>query len=160
MKNPSIRELSDHLAHKGTIDKTPTLEATVRPEKIPLSFSQERLWFIDKLHGSTNYHLPALLRLKGVIDIKSLEAAFQSMVNRHEILRTVYKEEKGIAYQQVLKSDNWSMRSNVVEVISDPAEQRKIIEAEINLPFNLSEDYMIRGRLLRVGIQGIPFNNY
>ena len=59
-------------------------------QNIPLSFSQERLWFIDQLEGSLQYHLPAVLRLKGKLDKDALLYAFKNIVNRHEVLRSVY----------------------------------------------------------------------
>ncbi len=68
---------------------------------IPLSFSQERLWFIDRLEGSVQYHLPEVLRLKGELNGGALSKALAEIVNRHEILRTVYREENGAVYQEV-----------------------------------------------------------
>src|SRR5688572_14534173 len=56
--------------------------------KFPLSFSQERLWFIDQLEGSTQYHIPVVLRLDGAVNKEALSFSLQSIVQRHEILRT------------------------------------------------------------------------
>ena len=52
----------------------PVEKVTKRPKHIPLSFSQERLWFIDKLEGSVQYHIPSVLNLKGKLNTKALEA--------------------------------------------------------------------------------------
>src|SRR5262252_577780 len=58
-------------------------------ERFPLSFAQQRLWFLDQLsHHSQEYLIPRLLRLRGVLDIDALEAAFSDLVTRHEALRT------------------------------------------------------------------------
>src|SRR5215203_2258258 len=87
--------------------KVDAFENELRPvdrhliKEIPLSFSQERLWFIDQLEGSVQYHLPAVLRLKGKLNTEALAFAFQTIVNRHEILRTVIREENGQGYQYV-----------------------------------------------------------
>src|SRR5688500_1346933 len=66
--------------------------------RIPLSFSQERLWFIDRLQGSTQYHLSWIVRLNGLLDIAALEQSFRDIIERHEVLRTVIREEGGIGY--------------------------------------------------------------
>ena len=78
-------------------------------EKIPLSFSQERLWFIDQLEGSVQYHLPAVFRLSGNLNIQALRATLQSIVNRHEVLRTVFRHEEGQAYQFIKERDGWEL---------------------------------------------------
>ena len=58
--------------------------AAERPEYIPLSFSQERLWFIDRLEGSVQYHLPAVLRLKGELNREALERTLRHIISRHQ----------------------------------------------------------------------------
>src|SRR5215203_2380105 len=63
--------------------------------RVPLSFSQERLWFIDQLEGSVQYHLPTVLRLKGQLNIEALSNALQTIVGRHEALRTAFGEDHG-----------------------------------------------------------------
>ena len=75
-----------------------------------MSFSQERLWFIDRLEGSVNYHLPVILRLKGDIAIDALSKALGEIVNRHEILRTVYVEDNGEVYQRVKAKGSWVLK--------------------------------------------------
>ncbi|MFN2440946.1 MAG: condensation domain-containing protein, partial [Chitinophagaceae bacterium] len=82
---------------------------TPRPSYIPLSFSQERLWFIDQMEGSVQYHMSAVLGLKGSLNKKALEYALQSMVDRHEVLRTVFVEEGGQPFQLVQKAACWQL---------------------------------------------------
>lgn len=103
-----------------------------KPARIPLSFSQERLWFIDQLEGSTHYHISAALRLKGPLDLKRLTIAFKEIIQRHEILRTVIREDNGMAYQLVLPADKWAMSRR---------------EEDIDRAFDLLEDYMLRVKL-------------
>jgi amino acid adenylation domain-containing protein len=74
-----------------------------RPARIPLSPAQLGFWFLYRLEGaSANFNMAAALRLKGGLDEPALEAALKDIVGRHEILRTIFPEEEGVAYQRVL----------------------------------------------------------
>ena len=97
------------LRNKYVLNQSNSIPVGPRPPKIPLSFSQERLWFIDALGGSLQYHLPFVLRLKGGLDRHMLEKALRTIVNRHEVLRTVIAEEDGQPYQHILDKDGWQL---------------------------------------------------
>ncbi|MFH6990750.1 condensation domain-containing protein, partial [Flavobacterium collinsii] len=115
------------------------------PADIPLSYAQERLWFIDRLKGSEHYHVPVLLNLKGDLNIEFLSQALKTIVDRHEALRTVYVEKEGIAYQEVQSSDRWEL--NVLTAVTD---LEAFMAKEVSRSFDLSNDYMLRATVVRV----------
>ncbi|WP_367866609.1 non-ribosomal peptide synthase/polyketide synthase [Pedobacter sp. WC2423] len=115
---------------------------------IPLSSGQERLWFLDQLEGSTAYHIPTVLRLKGKLDKKVLESALREVVNRHEVLRTVILTEDGKPYQHILPANKWKL--SVIDsplYRKDPNALRTGIKELTDAPFNLAADHMLRAYL-------------
>ena len=118
---------------------------------VPLSFSQERLWFIDKLDGSLQYHTLVALRLKGKLNKDALESAVKSVIKRHEILRSVYIEFDGIGYQKVKDSSTWSL--SYLDGFNLQDNKPLLDETIHNInkqPFDLSKDFMLRGTLVSI----------
>src|SRR6185295_12459508 len=91
---PTIGELGARLAAAERAGKAVTMPALVRvsrSESLPLSFAQQRLWFLDQLEpGSAVYNIPVALRLVGELDVEALERALSEIMRRHEVLRTTF----------------------------------------------------------------------
>jgi amino acid adenylation domain-containing protein len=117
-------------------------------KRIPLSFAQERLWFIDKLEGSVHYHIPTILRFKGELDEQDLRSAFQKIMERHETLRTIFKDEQGEPYQEIRSAEDWQMDVVRNFAMSEPALEA-LIKWETQKFFDLSRDYMLRVNLIQ-----------
>ncbi|MFI6763881.1 amino acid adenylation domain-containing protein, partial [Micromonospora sp. NPDC050417] len=125
------------------------LTAGSRPEVVPLSFAQQRLWFLDRMQGpSPTYHIPLVLRLTGPLDESALAAALNDVVARHEALRTVFPSADGAPRQQVLAVGEPLLDLGVREV--DDARLDDEIAADVRVPFDLGADLPVRVRLLRL----------
>ncbi|WP_147206404.1 non-ribosomal peptide synthetase, partial [Segetibacter aerophilus] len=147
---PTLAQLAGQFESQSDTVILPSIEiAQPRPEFIPLSFSQERLWFLDRLEGSVQYHLPAVLSLKGNLNNQALAEVFKTIVNRHEVLRTVFVEKDGQVYQQIKDIDQWSLSIKDGSEFKDNDESlQRYVQQIISAPFNLSEDDMLRAELI------------
>ncbi len=130
-------------------DVRPELVCMERPERLPVSFAQQRLWFLHKLEGpSATYNMPLALRLSGRLDVEALGAAVRDVLARHEALRTVVEEHDGEPHQRILPLD----------LLVLPWERRRVTEAELagaldeaaHETFDLAADIPLRGRLFEI----------
>ncbi|MFE6867216.1 amino acid adenylation domain-containing protein, partial [Kitasatospora sp. NPDC057692] len=145
---PTVAGLAQRL--DGGAEARPALTAGPRPERLPLSSAQRRLWLIDRMEGrSALYNLPLALRIGGPLDPAVLAAALAEVVARHESLRTVIAEQDGEPYQRIVPAD----RARVpFEYRTDPpADPAAAVAGYAELPFDLAADLPIRAHLLPAG---------
>ncbi|MFD2943647.1 non-ribosomal peptide synthetase, partial [Flavobacterium notoginsengisoli] len=119
-------------------------------ERIPLSFGQERLWFLDQLQGSIEYHMPVVLKLSGILNFSYLESSLSCIIDRHEVLRTNIVSQNGIGHQELVSSNNWILENKILNT-NDNLEE--MISSFLELPFDLSKDYKLRACLYELGNQ-------
>ncbi|MFF2074946.1 amino acid adenylation domain-containing protein [Kitasatospora sp. NPDC058162] len=111
---PTVAALAGRLTRDAV---RPALTAGARPDLLPLSYAQQRLWFLDRLEGpSATYNLPWTLRLRGPLDRAALTAALTDVVGRHESLRTVFPDRDGLPYQRVLSVEQAAVELPVREL--------------------------------------------
>jgi amino acid adenylation domain-containing protein len=152
-EHSTIALLSERLLQNGEGTQLLLPPIAIREENaiVQLSFSQERLWFIDRLQGSVQYHMPWVFRLKGQLDPVVLESSFKAIVARHEILRTVISEKDGVGYQQWKNAEEWSMEYLDESVLLQThADIANYIREKINTPYDLSADFMLKVTLIRI----------
>ncbi|MCX4231483.1 non-ribosomal peptide synthetase [Streptomyces ortus] len=144
---PTVAGLARCLTDSGAA--RPALVARARPRRLPVSFAQQRLWFLAELEGpSATYNIPVALRLTGALDVGALQAALGDVVGRHEVLRTVFTSDEGRPYQQILPPPA-SFDLPVIEV-----EQEGLAGTVAELAgraFDLAAEPPLRAWLLRTG---------
>ena len=127
------------------------LAAGVRPGRVPLSFAQQRLWFIAQTEGrlAVLYNNPAALRLEGDLDVAALSAALGDVIARHEVLRTVFPAVDGLPYQRILPPGEAGWRLETAEVAGEENLPAAVAQAAAE-PFDLAAQVPVRARLLAV----------
>jgi surfactin family lipopeptide synthetase A len=122
---------------------------------LPLSFAQQRLWFLDKLQpDSATYNIPAAVRLKGELQVAALERTLSEVVRRHEVLRTRFVNLDGKPQQEVLPAENVKLtvlNFSELEETDREAAVRKAATAESQELFDLAQGPLLRVKLLRLG---------
>ncbi|MEV6823790.1 amino acid adenylation domain-containing protein [Amycolatopsis sp. NPDC051102] len=146
-ETPTVAGLVERLGHTRV---RPPLVPVARPERVPLSFAQWRLWFIGQLEGpSAVYNVPLVLGLSGTLDVGALEAALGDVAGRHESLRTVFPVLDGEPVQQVVPADDVTLP---LEWADAPADRLPALVAEAaGYVFDLAAELPVRVRGFSAG---------
>lgn len=147
-EHPTIANFAANLRNYELKADIPLLIVQKKPEKIPLSFAQQRLWIIDKLlPEKALYNIPYAMKLSGDLDYSKFEAAINTLIKRHESFRTNFCEtSNGEAYQVIAAA--WDVKLEVENISEDKVEVKAKKEAET--PFDFSKDHLLRVRLLKI----------
>ncbi|WP_157106350.1 non-ribosomal peptide synthetase, partial [Nocardia sienata] len=148
-ESPTVAGLAPRLWEQGVV-RAP-LVVRERPQRLPLSYAQRRLWFIHRYEGaSATYNIPLAVRLRGVLDVAALRAAIVDVVARHESLRTIFVEDEGVPFQQVLPVEAVPVDELVGEVVAvTESERAAAVAAVAGYRFDLSAQAPVRARILR-----------
>ncbi|HEV2736864.1 MAG TPA: amino acid adenylation domain-containing protein [Longimicrobiaceae bacterium] len=157
-ESPTVEAMAERveaLRGAGAGEQAPPLVPVPRDGPLPLSFAQQRLWFIEQLDpGDPAYNLPVALRLRGPLDVGALERSVAEVARRHETLRTVFRPAAdGDAAQTVLEPGPFAFRRVDLAGVPDAAREarvRELAREEAAAPFDLSAGPLLRGALLRL----------
>ncbi|MFE6862893.1 amino acid adenylation domain-containing protein [Nocardia sp. NPDC057668] len=150
----SVAALASRLEGESVAATGPALGTLARPERVPLSFAQQRMWFLNRFDpASAVNNIPLAVRLTGAIDIDALRAAARDLVQRHEVLRTIYPEVDGEGFQQVLALNDPRAVPALDVLDIDLADIRARVGEVVAGGFDVTTAPPIRLRVLRVGAQ-------
>ncbi len=139
--------------------KEKAVQEQIRPQKrdsnaFPLSFAQQRLWFLDQLEpGSTAYNIPVGIHMQGKLNVLALEQSLQEIVRRHEALRTTFATVEGTSLQIV--APTMTVELPLIDLREVPGTERKaeaqrLAHEEMHRPFDLARGPLLRSTLLRL----------
>jgi amino acid adenylation domain-containing protein/non-ribosomal peptide synthase protein (TIGR01720 family) len=168
---PTIAQLAPSIQQLQQQDiklSAPPILRRVENAEIPLSYAQQRLWFLDQLESNnTSYKLSIGLRLLGTLNVAALEQSFREIIHRHEALRTNFVTVDGKPLQIIQTVTNWTVtvvdlqhlstpvlselvpsEAEVAEVTEQKTAAQKLLEQQAIEPFDLAHDALIRATLL------------
>ena len=158
----TIREVFDHpvladlaaVVQKATPATLPPITPAERGGPLPLSFAQQRLWFLAQIGASEAYHVYYGWRVKGQLDRSALRRALDRIVARHEALRTTFIVIEGQPIQRIAAAEESRFHLVEHDLVGTPDAQTKLehlVRAEARAGFDLEAGPLIRGRLIRLG---------
>jgi amino acid adenylation domain-containing protein len=154
-ERPTVAGLAERVEAAWQADlglKAPALESVSREQDLPLSFAQQRLWFLDQLvPGTPVYNMPTAVRLRSALNIAVLERSLNEVVRRHEVLRTTISVDGGQPIQLI--APELKVALPITDLRSLPAKQReseisRLAKDEAEEPFDLARGPLLRTRLL------------
>ncbi len=155
-ENPKLKDLGFYIkSNFHLIRYLPSIKPAPKRDSVPLSFSQQRLWFIEKLSPSQAlYNISSCIKVTGNLDVQALRFALNEIIFRHESLRTEFVVIKGVPYQKILeKSVSFPLLEESLELVYGQKQKEKINEI-LSLysrkPFNFDIAPLARGLLIRL----------
>ncbi|MBZ4423375.1 condensation domain-containing protein, partial [Myxococcus sp. RHSTA-1-4] len=150
---PTLERLAIKVEQSSQATAMPALRLAPRTGALPLSFAQQRLWFLDRLQpGTATYNMPTALRLEGVLDVSALELAFTELVRRHESLRTTFGEENGSPVQLIHAAKPFVLPMVDLSGREDgETEALRLAREEAERPFNIASGPLLRAHLFKLG---------
>ncbi|QKT08192.1 amino acid adenylation domain-containing protein [Gordonia sp. X0973] len=140
---PTVRDLARIATAATGAALAPVVAVVPRPDEIPLSFAQQRMWFLNQFEpASPAYNIPLVLRLVGDVDLAALRAAFDDVVDRHEVLRTVYPAVDGAPTAVIAAADSAAQHLDWQVVDSFAG-----IESAVTTGFDVSRQWPVRVRV-------------
>jgi amino acid adenylation domain-containing protein len=135
--------------------EAPLIKPVTHPGPLPLSFAQQRLWFLDQLEpGSSINNMPFAVRLNGYLDLPALEQTLNEIIRRHEVLRTTFISVEGEPRQIIHEAQAMKLALEDLSASEDAsAEAGRVAKEEAGRGFDLSEGPLLRARLLRLSAE-------
>ncbi|WP_339102205.1 amino acid adenylation domain-containing protein [Serratia nevei] len=148
--NPTLLALAQQL--RRTDEALPPIEAMPRGAELPLSFAQQRLWFLTQLEGlSETYHIPLALSLRGELDLPAWRQSLDALYARHEALRSRFVTVEGQPQAHILPADALPLTVHDLRGRQDAQSQaRQLAQRLTEAPFDLTQGPLVRAALIRL----------
>ena len=163
-ENPTVSGLAlkIEIYRKSDSDlKLPPLEPVTRDQELPLSFAQQRLWFLDQLEpGSISYNIPSALKIHGRLNVEILENCIQILTKRHESLRTTFPNERGKPIQKISPDSDFYLEILDISKIAEnerEVESTKLVQKEFQTSFDLINGPLFRVNLIKLSDEDFIF---
>ncbi|MFA0814117.1 condensation domain-containing protein, partial [Microbulbifer epialgicus] len=154
---PTVAGLARVLGEYSTEAVLPPIKRADRGQPLPLSYAQQRLWFIDQLEGgSAQYNMPGSLKITGVFNEQAFKQTVDQIIERHEVLRTVLQAEEGQAQQKILATFELPIETRDLSELPVTLQQEKVkalAKSDAGRVFDLSRELPIRFQLLRLATE-------
>ena len=153
---PILSDMSREIdeKHRESTLKLPPITPVDRKGKLPLSFAQERLWFLDQLvPDSPFYTIPLAIRINGNLKVEVLEKCFNEIIRRHEALRTTFPTINGIAVQAIGPVKQIPLTIEDLTHLPDDQQSKEVersVLKEFSLTFDIAKDILIRFGLMKL----------
>jgi amino acid adenylation domain-containing protein/FkbH-like protein len=157
---PTVAGLAERIAtlakRQAGIEAVPPMRRVSREKPLPLSFSQQRLWFLDQLEpGNPMYNVAYVTRMSGPVNAQALEDSLNEIVRRHESLRTTFQSLDDQPVQVIAPKLRLKLRvldaSHLASLEECENEARKLATAEMQQPFDLTAGPLLRPVLIQIG---------
>ncbi|MBX8544289.1 amino acid adenylation domain-containing protein [Pseudomonas cichorii] len=152
--HPTLADLA-HIAASAGKSSLPDITLADRDADLPMSFAQQRLWFLAQMEGASEaYHMPAGLRLRGVLDASVLQSALDRVVERHEALRTRFVPHATEQAVQVIDAKGAGFILKRIDLSGQAdaeLQMQTLARQEALTPFDLERGPLVRGTLIRLG---------
>ena len=151
---PTVRALAERIEESVAETSLPPITRTVREETLPVSFAQERLWFIDQLEpASTAYNIPRAIQLTGTLQIVALEQSLFELLRRHAVLRTCFMDAAGQPVQRIgteVKLDLPLIDLSSLSASEQEEQAERLRREEARRPFDLRQAPLLRAQLIQL----------
>src|SRR5262249_19569733 len=145
-ETPTVAGLASRVT--GAATARAAVRPMPRPARVPLSFAQRRLWFLNRFEPNAGlYNVPLAVRLRGALDLPALRAAMGDVGSRHESRRTLFPDQGGVPYQRIL--DTAQVPVDVRDI--DPADVEDAKLAAQRAGFDLATEIPVRATVFRLG---------
>ncbi|WP_420880525.1 non-ribosomal peptide synthase/polyketide synthase [Rhodococcus sp. (in: high G+C Gram-positive bacteria)] len=145
----TVETLAARVDRAAREDARPVLAAGPRPQEVPLSLAQQRMWFLNQFDTSSPaYNIPLVVRLTGALDVAALQAAVRDVLDRHESLRTVFPQSEDGPHQVIVPAERVGLDLAPVTVTGEQ-ELRRAVAGVVSGGFDVTASVPVRGKLFR-----------